>query len=349
MKKINNLVITLFNDSNLSLNWKNFEENVLSELNADLAVLLIKSSSIIRKSEYWTNSKFIFDISDIDQTLDNIQQEALIRDILLKKIKDTGLDKNYDNFIFTSPKYHWVGSHPPVKLLKTGEFWMHAPNEGISDQHTILRSEDLRDYLLSSNISIIDKIIIPFPCIMYLRRNIDINNFSNQEKSDSCDFPGAQNLCEFYTAMSNYSLINTKNSWLNMFERLHLKGGFSPYFLLMDRLFQTLDLELNININNKLNYDASDCSILLATQNTSHLMLKFIDNEAILFDSMDDSQKALYRISKFNTLTNTDFWHLDGRGAKTLGLSSGGNFTKNVGQIVSPPLLVDLLTITPII
>ena len=360
-KELKNLVVILIDEDNYTLNWENFKKNVLSSLNADLAVLLIKSSTAIRESKYWANAKFKFDISDVDQPLENEiklhsdqekeknpKQDTLIRDILLKRLEDAKLDKIYDNFIFTSPRYYWVGPHPPLQFLKTDEFWVHAPQEKINNQHVVIRDEDLRDYLLTSKSSIKKK-INPFPCIMYLLQKIDTDNFSNQKKIAKINLPVAQNLCEFYTAMSNYSVINSENSWHSMFENIYSKGGFSPSFLLMDRHFQTLDDGLNINFNNKLNYDDPECSMLLSIQKTSHLMLKFIDNKAIFFDSMDDSQKAIFLIENFNTLTNTDTWNLVGKSAKTLGLNSDGYFTKNVEEIVSPPLIVDLLTITPII
>ena len=117
----------------------------------------------------------------------------------------------------------------------------------------------------------------------------------------------------------------------------------------MDRHFHTLNLDLNINLKNKFNYDDPEYSIILDIQNTSHLMLKFTEYGAILFDSMDDSENAIYTLAKLNTLTNSDMWNLVGKETIALGLNSEGYFTNTVDEIVSPPLVVGLNTISPIL
>jgi hypothetical protein len=338
-QKIKNLIVVILDVVNPILNWKNFEKNVVSELDADLAILVVNSWPDISKSKYWTNSKFKFEMSTLNQTQ---VKDVLIREFLLNKIADEGLDDIYDNLIFTSPKFHWVGPHPPIEFLKKDESWVHAPEEEINNQHLVIKSEDIRTFLSIRNTSITKKVSLPFPCIMYSTQK-------NNMEDTLLNIPAPINLCEFYTAMSNFAVINTENSWGGIFEKIYLKGGFSPSFLLMDRYFNTLDINLNTNKKPRLKYNDSDSAILKEIQSDSCLMMKFVDNDAFLFDSLDDLKEPIYKIFKFNALGNKLIWLKNGESNKAIGLNSSGYFTRNINEIVSPPLVLDLVTLSPII
>lgn len=351
-QNIKNLIIVIFKENILTPTWESFKKNVVSELNADLAVLTINSPLDFNKSEYWTNSKFKFEMSTVNAQLGNDkfhQEDVLIKEFLINKIESEGLDDLYDNFIITNSKYNWVGAHPPIEFLKTDESWVHSSKEGIINQHLVLKSEDLGTLLPTRKMPSKTKISLPFPCIMYSNQRTDIGSILNQKLMTEYEIPVTTNMREFYTAKSNYLLINTHKSWHGIMGTLDTKGGFSPSFLLMDRHFNTLDLNLNTNKISRLKSDDPNDKILMELQKNSYLMMRFIDNNAILFDSLDDSMEAIYKIYNFDRTDNKALWQINGDANKAIGLNSSGHFTSHISEIASPPLVVELLTLTPIL
>jgi len=88
---------------------------------------------------------------------------------------------------------------------------------------------------------------------------------------------------------------------------------------------------------------------LADTQNDCHLMVHFEDDEAIIFDSRDESRKAIDKAKRYTLTNGKSVWRLTGAKTSFLGLDASGRFSKNAENIINPPLIVDILTMSPII
>ena len=117
----------------------------------------------------------------------------------------------------------------------------------------------------------------------------------------------------------------------------------------MDRHYQTLDLDLNVNQVNQLNYSDSVATSLTDTQNKCHLMVRFEGEEAIVFDSTDNGRKNIYKAKQYTNSSGRIIWRLSSGDVPCIGLDASGRFCKDEVNIIGPPLIVELLTLSPII
>ena len=174
------LVIVICQTRGYKTTWKNFKENVIDSLDADLALCVSKCKST---DSFRENANYIWEYDDFDdwaEGYDMVQKEiksdknwrpVLNIDInrtsclfggikhkntvgsgavlfyyrwrVLNKIRELQLTTKYDWFIITRSDYLYPVKHVPLSLLSTDSVWI--PNGehygGVTDRHIICPSQ----------------------------------------------------------------------------------------------------------------------------------------------------------------------------------------------------------------
>ncbi|MDG4601623.1 MAG: class I SAM-dependent methyltransferase [Defluviicoccus sp.] len=187
------------------LTWQNFKENVLDELNADLAVCIgtderfdTTNPFFVNARHRWTVPEFAdygdgFELArdvlggaDDWRTLlsvgnqwlggikgDNSQPgsgsiQIFFRWLLLHHLRKDGLIAQYDRFIITRSDFFYFSPHPPIDVLDRDALWIPNGEDygGFTDRHLVVSANDLEPAL-----SLIDDIVVrPKALLTEMRR-----------------------------------------------------------------------------------------------------------------------------------------------------------------------------------
>ena len=177
------------------LTWKNFEQNVLSELEADLAVCVPNDTFFDRTNPFYANARFrwlVPDASDLSGIFDQIQKQIgssedwrvlcdvkgswlgripasgqkgaaailyILRWFMLHNIRAETLDKVYDRFVITRSDFYYVCPHPPLECLAAERLWLPDGEDygGLCDRHLVVSA----DHLIASCNLIDDLLLYP--------------------------------------------------------------------------------------------------------------------------------------------------------------------------------------------
>ena len=193
MGKESCLVCVIAETRSHELTYESFEQKVLDELDADLALCIsdrfTKDDPFIKKAKYiWTYPEVedwataydemarIYESREPwreclkvkDQFLGGIKDNGdehpgsagiliFFRWWLLKNLKESGVIDMYDRFIVTRSDYVYACPHPPLELLSSDHIWIPDGEQygGVTDRHIVVPKMHLESVL-----NIADDIII---------------------------------------------------------------------------------------------------------------------------------------------------------------------------------------------
>ncbi len=175
------LVITLGQLRAHQLTWANFKENVLDQLNADLAVCVPNDAFFDFTNPFYVNARFrwlIPDAPDLSDTFDRIQRLLggsgdwrvlcdvpdhwigriaqsnqtgaaailfILRWFMLDNIRADRLTEVYDRFVITRSDYYFLCPHPPLEYLDAESLWVPDGEDygGLCDRHLVVSATNL--------------------------------------------------------------------------------------------------------------------------------------------------------------------------------------------------------------
>ncbi len=175
------LVIVLGQLRAYQLTWENFKQNVLGQLDADLAVCVPDDAFFDRANPFYTNARFrwlVPDAPDLSETFDHIRKQLgssedwrvlcdvkgswlgrisqsgqrgaaailyVLRWFMLHNIRAEGLDRVYHRFVITRSDFYYVCPHPPLECLAADRLWIPDGEDygGLCDRHLVVSAEDL--------------------------------------------------------------------------------------------------------------------------------------------------------------------------------------------------------------
>jgi hypothetical protein len=175
------LVIVLGQLRAHQLTWENFKQNVLGQLDADLAVCVPDDAFFDRANPFYTNARFrwlVPDSPDLSDTFDHIRQQIgssedwrvlcdvkglwlgkiplsgqkgaaailyVLRWFMLRNIRTEGLDRVYDRFVITRSDFFYACPHPPLECLTADRLWIPDGEDygGLCDRHLVVSAEHL--------------------------------------------------------------------------------------------------------------------------------------------------------------------------------------------------------------
>src|SRR6516164_5571667 len=175
------LVITLGQLRAHQLTWQNFKENVLDQLQADLAVCVPADAYFDVTNPFYVNARFrwlIPDSADLAPTFDRIQSllgssedwralcevggtwlgriaqssqpgaaaiNYVLRWFMLDNIEAAGLTRVYDRFVVTRSDFYYFCPHPPLESLRSDRLWIPDGEDygGLCDRHLVVSGADL--------------------------------------------------------------------------------------------------------------------------------------------------------------------------------------------------------------
>lgn len=175
------LVIVLGQLRAHQLTWDNFKENVLDQLDADLAVCVPADAFFDPTNLFYINARFrwlVPDAPDLAEVFDQIQKQLgsseqwrvlcevkgswlgriaesgqpgaaailfILRWFMLNNLRAEGLDKIYDRFVITRSDFFYVCPHPPLECLAADNLWIPDGEDygGLCDRHLVVSAADL--------------------------------------------------------------------------------------------------------------------------------------------------------------------------------------------------------------
>jgi FkbM family methyltransferase len=175
------LVITLGQLRAHQLTWANFKENVLDQLQADLAVCAPDDAFFDFTNPFYLNARFrwlIPDAPDLADTFDRIQRILgsseewrvlcdvkgswlgkisqsnqpgaaaillILRWFMLNDIEAARLTDVYDRFVITRSDFYYLCPHPPLECLSAESVWIPDGEDygGLCDRHLVVSATEL--------------------------------------------------------------------------------------------------------------------------------------------------------------------------------------------------------------
>ncbi len=163
------------------LTWNNFKENVLDQLDADLAVCVPADAFFDPTNLFYVNARFrwlVPDAPDLAEVFDQIQQQLgsseqwrvlcevrgswigkisesgqpgaaailfILRWFMLNNLRAEGLDKIYDRFVITRSDFFYACPHPPLECLAQDNLWIPDGEDygGLCDRHLVVSAANL--------------------------------------------------------------------------------------------------------------------------------------------------------------------------------------------------------------
>ena len=175
------LVITLGQLRAHHLSWLNFKENLLDQIQADLAVCAPLDGSFDVTSPFYLNARYrwlVPDVPDFAVVFDQIQRVLganedwrvlcdvpgawlgriaqsgqptatsilfVLRWFMLNNIQAARLTEIYDRFIITRTDFFYLSPHPPLVMLDPNCLWIPDGEDhgGFCDRHLVVSAGDL--------------------------------------------------------------------------------------------------------------------------------------------------------------------------------------------------------------
>jgi hypothetical protein len=175
------LVVTLGQLRAHELTWTNFQENVLDQLGADLAVCVPDDEFFDPANPFYAGARFrwlVPDAADLADTFDRIQRSLgvsedwrtlcdvqgswlgriaqsrqpgaaallmVLRWFMLEHIRADRLTDVYDRFVITRSDLYYLCPHPPLAMLDPANLWLPDGEDygGLTDKHLVVSAADL--------------------------------------------------------------------------------------------------------------------------------------------------------------------------------------------------------------